>query len=41
MTHLTEGKLTKHFFQSRREAIDWLETNRRKEGYTLCTYCNP
>jgi len=41
MTHLTEGKPTKHFFQSRKEAIDWLETNRRKEGHTLCTYCNP
>ena len=30
MTHVTEGKLTKHFFQSRKE-----------QGYTLCSYCNP
>jgi len=41
MTHVTEGKLTKHFFQSRKEAIDWLEKNRKEQGYTLCTYCDP
>jgi len=41
MTYVTEGKLTKHFFQSRKEAIDWLETNRKEQGYTFCTYCNP
>lgn len=41
MTYITEGKLTKYFFKSRKEAIDWLEENRKKQGYTLCTYCNP
>ena len=41
MTYVTEGKLTKHFFQSRREAVDWLEANRKKQGYTFCTKCNP
>ena len=41
MTHITEGKLTKHFFKSRKEAVDWLEKNRKKQGYTFCTFCNP
>jgi len=41
MTHVTEGKLTKHFFQTRKEAIDWLQANRKEQGYTLCSYCNP
>lgn len=41
MTYLTEGKLTKHFFESMKDAIDWLEKNRKSEGYTFCTYCNP
>jgi hypothetical protein len=41
MTHITEGKLTKYFFQSREEAINWLEKNRKEHGYTLCPYCNP
>jgi hypothetical protein len=41
MTYSTEGKLTKHFFESRRKAIEWLETNRREHGYSLCSYCNP
>lgn len=41
MTYVTEKKLTKHFFQSRTEAIGWLETNRKEQGYTLCSYCNP
>jgi len=41
MTHVTEGRLTKHFFRSRKEAIEWLEKNRKDEGYTLCLYCNP
>ena len=41
MTYIAEGKLTKHFFQSRKEAINWLEMNRKEQGYTLCSYCNP
>ena len=41
MAYATQGKLTKHFFKSRREAIEWLEKNRREQGYTLCVYCNP
>ena len=41
MTLFTEGKFTKHYFQSRKEAIDWLETNRKEQGYTLCWYCDP
>jgi len=41
MTHKTEGKLTKHFFKSLEEAISWLETNRKQQGYTLCSFCNP
>jgi len=41
MTHITNGKLTKHHFKSRKEAIDWLNANRKNEGYTLCKYCTP
>ena len=41
MTYSTGGKLTKHFFHSLREAMDWLEKNRKEQGYTLCAYCNP
>ena len=41
MTYVSEGKLTKHFFQSRKEAIDWLEKNRKEQGYTLCAHCKP
>ena len=41
MTYVTEGKFTNHFFKSRTEAVDWLEANRKKQGYTLCSYCNP
>jgi hypothetical protein len=41
MTHITEGKLTKHFFKTKREAIDWLKENRSEEGYSFCTYCKP
>jgi len=41
MTYVTDGKLTKHFFQSLKEAIDWLETKRIEKGYTLCSFCNP
>lgn len=41
MTYRTEEKLTKHFFKSRTEAVDWLLKNRKEEGYTFCKYCNP
>jgi len=41
MTYVTEEKLTKHFFAFRKEAINWLETNRKEQGYTLCRYCDP
>ena len=41
MTYINEGKLTKHFFRSRKEATNWLEKNRKEQGYTLCSYCNP
>jgi len=41
MTYATQGKLTKQFFKSRREAIEWLEKNRQEQGYTLCAYCSP
>ena len=41
MTHSTKGKMTKHYFQSRQEALLWLDSNRKKDGYTLCNYCNP
>jgi hypothetical protein len=41
MTYVTQEKLTKHFFFTRKEAMEWLEANRKKLGYSLCTYCNP
>lgn len=41
MTSVTDRKFTKHFFQSKKEAVDWLETNRKKQGYTLCSFCKP
>lgn len=41
MTYVSDGRLTKHFFQSRKEALDWLEVNRKVQGYTLCATCNP
>ena len=41
MTYITRGKLTKYFFQSREEAIGWLEKNRKEKGYTLCRFCQP
>ena len=31
IAHITEGKLTKHFFKSRKEAIDWLEKNKKNK----------
>lgn len=30
MTHSSDRKLTKHYFQSRQEALLWLEANRKK-----------
>ena len=41
MTFITEGKLTKHFFKTRKEASEWLGENRQEQGYTFCSYCNP
>ena len=41
MTYVTEEKLTKHFFKTKQEAIDWLKENRKEDGYTFCHYCNP
>lgn len=41
MTYVTEGKLTKHFFRTKEEAIDWLKKERKEEGYTICSYCRP
>ena len=41
MTYITEEKLTKHFFKTKKEALDWLKKHRKEEGYTFCQYCNP
>jgi hypothetical protein len=41
MTHITRDRFTKHFFESREEAISWLERNRKDLGYTFCQFCNP
>lgn len=41
MTYISDGKLTKHFFKSLKESIDWLEKNRKTDGYSLCKYCCP
>ena len=41
MTYVSEGKLTKCFFKTREEAIDWLEKNRKEDGYSLCKICCP
>lgn len=40
MTYITDGKLTKHFFKTKKEAINWLKKNRSKQGYTFCNHCN-
>ncbi len=37
MTYETEGKLTKHFFDSKKQALDWLDSNRKNDGYTFCS----
>ncbi len=31
----------KYFFAFRENAIDWLNANRKNEGYTFCLTCNP
>ncbi len=41
MTFVREGKLTKFFFKTREEAIDWLKKNRKEHGYSLCKICCP
>jgi len=40
MTYESDGKVNKHFFNSRIEAIQWLEAN-REQAYTLCNDCKP
>ncbi|EMR73040.1 hypothetical protein MCGE09_00265 [Thaumarchaeota archaeon SCGC AB-539-E09] len=39
MTVMTEGKFTKHHFESKKDALKWLDSNRKQEGYTLCKIC--
>jgi hypothetical protein len=41
MTYTSNGKLTKHFFESKHEAIEWLKKNRKREQYSFCTHCKP
>ena len=41
MTYVSEGKLTKCFFKTREEAIDWLGKNRKEDGHVLCKTCCP
>jgi hypothetical protein len=41
MTFVSKGKLTKFFFKTREEAIDWLVKNRKEDGYVLCKICCP
>ena len=41
MTYVSKGKLTKCFFNTREEAIDWLEKNRKEDCYVLCKICCP
>jgi hypothetical protein len=41
MTYVTEGELTKYFFNTKTEALNWLQANRKEEGYTFCSYCEP
>lgn len=41
MKYVTEGKFTKYYFKTKNEAIEWLNSNRKIEGYTLCKFCNP
>ena len=41
MKYVSGGKLTKCFFKTREEAIDWLEKNRKEDGYVLCKTCCP
>ena len=35
MNPTVEGKITKYFFDLKEEALDWLENNRKDDGYTL------
>ena len=41
MKYITEGKFTKYHFESKADALEWLDRNRKKDGYTLCKKCNP
>ena len=36
MKYETEGKLTKHYFDTKKQALQWLNNNRKDDGYTFC-----
>lgn len=36
-----ENKKTKYFFETKKQALDWLEATRKDGGYTLCKTCKP
>ena len=41
MTHVTETEFTKHFFVTKTGALNWLQSNRKEQGYTFCKNCRP
>jgi hypothetical protein len=41
MTYKDKNGPNKYFFNSKQEAIEWLNQNRKNEGYTLCKVCKP
>ena len=41
MSYNSENGPNKYFFGSKKEAIQWLNQNRKNEGYTLCKVCAP
>jgi hypothetical protein len=41
MTYKDQRGPNKYFFNSKQEAIEWLNQNRQNEGYTLCKSCKP
>ena len=41
MTHVTEAEFTKHFFVTKIGALNWLQSNRKEQGYTFCKNCRP
>ena len=38
---ITGNKFTKHFFESKQDAMNWLELNRSVQEFTLCKLCKP